>query len=121
MSWIYLLIAVAFEVAGTAFLKLSVGLTRPGYIAAFVALYAVSFSSLALALKSIDLGVAYAIWCGLGIVATLAISSAVFAEPLTAGRVAAVALILSGTVWLQLQTKRGVPAPPVAGPQKLRP
>ena len=66
MHWIYLMIAILLEVAGTTSMKLSQGFTKLVPSVCVFVLYAMSFSLLALALKAIDVSVAYAIWSGLG-------------------------------------------------------
>jgi len=65
-SWLLLVAAIAAEVGGTTCLKLSAGFSRSVPSMGVVCLYAVSFVCLASVLKTIDMGVAYAIWSGLG-------------------------------------------------------
>ena len=75
MAWLHLFVAILFEVAGTVALKASNGLTRPAPAAVTVAGYAISFYFMGLALRTIPLGLAYAVWSGAGI-ATLAVLGA---------------------------------------------
>ena len=84
MHWILLYVAIAFEVTGTTFLKLSDGLTRLGFFAFCLLCYGISFGLLALALKSIPVGVAYAIWSGFGTLLIVTIGIVWFAEAATA-------------------------------------
>ena len=66
-AWAYLGIAIALEIIATTLLKLSDGLARPGIATAAIATYIVCFLVMAPALKVLPLGVAYAIWCGVGL------------------------------------------------------
>ena len=104
-GWALLLIAIGFEVVGTTFMKLSGGFERPGPSFALFVCYGVSFAALTLALKEIDVGVAYAIWSGLGTAAIAAIGVLVFGEALTAARVFWIGVIVLGVAGLQLSSK----------------
>ena len=104
MKWLMLYVAITFEVGGTTALKMSDGLTRISMFSASLALYAVSFVLLALALRALPVGVAYAIWSGLGTVVVALIGMIWFGESATAGRVAFIALIVVGAVGLNLIT-----------------
>ncbi len=101
-AWAILLLAVAFEVAGTSCLNASQSLSRPGFaIIAFVC-YVIAIIGLALALKSIDVSIAYAVWAGLGIVFITVVGVLVFGEAMTAPRLVFIVLILIGVVGLNL-------------------
>jgi len=100
--FLLLLLAIATEVAGTAALKMSEGFSKLWPSIAVVAGYASSFYILSLALKQIPIGIAYAIWSGLGTAATVAIGILLWNESLTAARVIGILLIMAGTVVLQL-------------------
>src|SRR5690606_1848544 len=67
-NWLFLLVAILAEVAATSLLKLSEGFTRLWPSLAVVAGYGLAFYFLSLTLRSIPVGVAYAVWSGLGIV-----------------------------------------------------
>lgn len=69
-AFAWLLCAILLEVVGTAGLKLSEGFTKPLFTIGALCCYAASFYFLSVTLKSIPVGVAYAIWSGLGIVLT---------------------------------------------------
>ena len=102
ISWFYLIAAILFEVSGTTCMKLSQGLTRiwPSiFIAVF---YLLSLGNLTLALKQIDLGVAYAIWAGIGTALIALIGVVYFKEPASALKLASLALIILGVVGLHL-------------------
>lgn len=104
MKWLILYVAIAFEVGGTTALKLSDGMTRISMFSASLALYAVSFVFLAFALRALPVGVAYAIWSGLGTVVVVLIGMIWFGESATAGRVVFIAMIVVGAVGLNLIT-----------------
>lgn len=101
-AWAILFLAVLFEVVGTSCLNASQGLTRPGLVVAMIISYTAAFAGLALALQSIDMSVAYAVWAGLGIACITVIGALAFNETMTAARVFFLALILIGVVGLNL-------------------
>jgi small multidrug resistance pump len=107
MHWILLYAAIAFEVAGTTSLKLSHGLDRLGFFGLCLTSYAVSFSLLGLALKTIPVGVAYAIWSGFGTVLIVMVGMIWFAEAVSAARFLFIAMIVIGAVGLNLTTPQG--------------
>lgn len=81
MSWIYLIIAGFFEMGFTTALKLSSGFTKPLPTASFFLFSLISFWFLTKALDTIPLGVAYAVWTGIGASGTVLISILFFDEP----------------------------------------
>ncbi|RWN01011.1 MAG: multidrug efflux SMR transporter [Mesorhizobium sp.] len=95
-------LAIAFEVSGSTFLQKSQQFTKLLPTLLFVALYGLSFFFLSQALKSMPLGVAYAIWSGLGIVLTAAIGIIVFGQMLDTGAVVGIAMIVIGVAIMQL-------------------
>ncbi len=98
MPWIILLCAIATETIGTTALHASRQFTRLGPSVLAVAGYCLSFYLLSLALKSIPVGIAYAIWAGLGIVLIAAIGWTLFGQKLDLPAVLGMSLILSGIV-----------------------
>jgi quaternary ammonium compound-resistance protein SugE len=102
MSWIYLLIAGLTEVAWAIGLKQSQGWTRfwPSVITG--ALMIVSFAFLSLALKTLPLGTAYAVWTGIGAAGTAVVGIYFFGEPRDAVRVLCIALIIAGVIGLKV-------------------
>lgn len=102
MSWTYLVLAIIAEVVATTALKASDGFTRlqPSVITAVG--YAIAFYLLALALKTIPVGIAYAIWSGVGIVAIAILGYMVFDQALDAAGMAGIGLILAGVVVLNV-------------------
>jgi len=102
LYWFYLVLAIITEVAGTTFLKLSDGMTKVVPIILTFALYGISFVFLGLCLKKIDVGVSYAIWSGLGTALITVVGFIYFKEPMSALKVASIALIIIGVVGLNL-------------------
>ncbi len=102
ISWLFLLIAILSEVAGTICMKLSAGLTKVIPVIVMFALYGVSFSALALSLKTIDVSVSYAVWSGLGTAIIAVAGYLIFDEPLGAVKIASICLIIAGVVGLNL-------------------
>ena len=101
-GWWLLAIAVTLEVAGTTCMKLSDGFTRLWPSVGIVVFYLASFACLTLALKRIDVSIAYAIWAGLGIVLISLIGVFYFDEPMTLWRAGCIALVLIGVIGLNL-------------------
>jgi small multidrug resistance pump len=102
--WIYLGLAIAMEIAGTFFLKLSNGFERAHWGTLSIILYSGCFWVLAPALKAIPVGVAYAIWAGIGIAAAAVIGVFAFGERLGALQLGFIALIMAGAIGLRLTT-----------------
>lgn len=102
MPYLYLVLAVMAETIGTSALQASNQFTRPGPVVLVIAGYAVSFYLLSLVLRSIPVGVAYAIWSGLGIVLIAVIGRVVFGQRLDVPAILGMALILGGIVVIQL-------------------
>ena len=104
MAWIYLLVAGFFEISWAIGLKYSEGFSIliPSVIT--VACMVASFYFLALALKNIPLGTAYAIWTGIGTLGTVILGIILFKEPSSVMRFFCIFLILSGITGLKLLT-----------------
>jgi small multidrug resistance pump len=102
MHWVYLAVAILFEISGTTCMKLSQGFGRPWAAALMVLFYVISFSSLTLALKTMDLSIAYAIWAGVGTAVIAAIGIIWFKEPLTTLKLVSLTLVIVGIVGLNL-------------------
>jgi len=101
-AWIFLLVAILFEVSGTTSMKLSEGFTRFWPSVLIFVFYAVSFVALTLCLRQIHVSVAYAVWSGLGTFLIAIIGAAYFKEPLTAVKVVSLALIIIGVIGVNL-------------------
>ncbi|MGQ3315296.1 MAG: quaternary ammonium compound efflux SMR transporter SugE [Brevundimonas sp.] len=102
MAWIYLVLAGLFEIGWAIGLKYTDGFTRPVPTAMTVASMAVSLFLLGLALKTLPLGTAYAIWTGIGTVGTVILGIALFGESTQVLRLACIGLIVAGIVGLKL-------------------
>lgn len=99
MSWMYLILAIAFEVVGTTMLK-DTSHVIGWKTLAMLSSYATSLFFLSLALKKMDIGVAYAIWSGLGITAIQIIGLLFFRERIDFSKGIFISLILIGTIGL---------------------
>ncbi len=102
MYWIYLVLAIVLEVAGTTNMKLSQGFTHIVPSILIFVFYGLSFFFLTMALKRIDVSVAYAIWAGLGTALIAAIGFIYFKEVVTGIKLMSIALIVIGVVGLNL-------------------
>ena len=102
MAWLYLLIAGLFEVGWAIGLKYTEGFSRLGPSLATIAAMILSLGCLGLALKTLPVGTAYAIWTGVGAVGTAILGIYLFAEPANAMRLACIGLIVAGIVGLKL-------------------
>lgn len=104
-SYVVLGAAIAAEVAGSSFLLKSEQFTRPIPTVMTLLLYALAFYALSLALKQIPLGVAYAIWSGVGIVLTALISVVIFRQRLDWAAIVGIGFILVGVLIMNIFSK----------------
>ena len=104
MSWIILVLAGLFEVGWAIGLKDTEGFTRLWPTVGTVAAMVVSLGLLGIAMKSLPVGTAYAIWVGVGAVGTVILGIVLFDEPVNALRIGSVVLIVAGLVGLKLAT-----------------
>ena len=102
MAWILVLLAGCLEVAFALSLKESNGFTRLWPSVSAMATGGASFLLLTLALKSLPVGTAYAVWTGLGAAGTVAVGIFVLNEPSSGGRLFSLGLVLAGVVGLKL-------------------
>ncbi|WP_433301357.1 DMT family transporter [Actinoplanes sp. CA-030573] len=98
----FLLGAIAAEIAATSLMKATEGFTRLWPTLACIAGYAISLVLLSQAVKGVSVGVAYALWSALGTAAIVAIGAAFLGEPITVVKVAGISLIIAGVVTLNL-------------------
>ncbi|MCA0277076.1 MAG: quaternary ammonium compound efflux SMR transporter SugE [Proteobacteria bacterium] len=102
MAWTYLFFAGLFEIGWAIGLKYTDGFSKPMPTVLTIASMIVSLGLLGLALKTLPVGTAYAIWTGIGTVGTAMLGIWLLGEPATALRLACIALIVSGIVGLKL-------------------
>ena len=105
MQWIYLAIAIVSEVVATSALKSAEGFTRLLPSVLVVVGYALAFYFLSLTLRTIPLGVAYAIWAGVGVALVALVGWVVYHQSLDIAALIGIALIVSGVIVLNLFSK----------------
>ncbi|MBW6455613.1 MAG: multidrug efflux SMR transporter [Trueperaceae bacterium] len=101
-AWLVLVVAGLFETAWAIGLKYADGFTRPGPTIFTVAALAVSMVLLALAVRVLPIGTAYAVWVGIGALGAAALGVVLFQEPLTPARAGFLLLLLVSIVGLRL-------------------
>nr|WP_154894604.1 multidrug efflux SMR transporter [Paenibacillus xylanexedens] len=102
MAWLWLAVAVLFEVAGTISMKMSEGLSKPGLAVLMGIFYLISFGVMSLALKEIPVSIAYAIWSGAGITILAVVGLFAFQEPMTWLKAGSLLLIILGVAGLRM-------------------
>ena len=102
MSWIFLFFAGLFEIGWAIGLKYTDGFSKPLPTILTVVSMIVSLGLLGLALKTLPVGTAYAVWVGVGAVGTVILGMVLFNEPANALRIVSVLLIVAGLVGLKL-------------------
>ncbi len=102
MSWVYLFVAGLFEIGWAIGLKYTHGFTRlvPTVLTAIS--MALSLGLLGIALKTLPVGTAYAVWTGVGAVGTAILGVWLLGEPASAGRIACIGLIVAGIIGLKV-------------------
>ena len=101
-AWTYLGLAIVAEVIATSALKASAGFSRPGPSAVVVIGYGIAFYFLSLAIKTLPIGTAYAVWTGIGTVGAAILGMILFDEPRDLVRIACIFLIIAGIGGLKL-------------------
>ena len=101
-AWLALFLAGALEVAWAYGLKQADGFTRLWPSVGTVAAIGLSFALMAVALRWIPFGTAYAVWCGIGVAGSVIVGIVAFGEPTTAARLLCVALIATGIIGLKV-------------------
>ncbi|HZG14670.1 MAG TPA: multidrug efflux SMR transporter [Candidatus Bathyarchaeia archaeon] len=104
MSWIYMMMAICLEVAGTTSMKLSHGMSKPIPTVLMIVFYLGSLGSLSLALKQLEVGTAYAVWSGVGTALIAVIGFLFFHDQITWQKGIAIGLIIAGCVLLNLNS-----------------
>jgi small multidrug resistance pump len=102
LAWIYLSAAIASEVLGTVFLRETDGFTRPLPSVFVLTTFALSLWLTALALRQLEISLAYAVWAGVGTAAVAVIGMAMLGESVNALKLASIALVIGGVVGLNL-------------------
>lgn len=102
MAWGILLLAGLLEVGWAVGLKYTEGFTRLWPTVGTAASMVASLALLGLALRTLPLGTAYAVWTGIGTIGTALLGIVLFEEPASAMRLACIALIVAGIVGLKL-------------------
>lgn len=102
MSWIYLIAAGIFEMGFTTFLKLGEGFTKVVPTLFFLLFSGLSFWCLNKSLDVIPLGLAYAVWTGIGAAGTVVISMIFFEEPFTCWKLFFIANLIGSVVGLKV-------------------
>ena len=104
MAWVYLLVAGLLEVVWAFSMKQSHGFTRLVPSAITIVTMIASFGLLAVAMRSLPLGTAYAIWTGIGAVGAFLVGITVLGEQVSAMRIGAAVLIVSGLVLMKMSS-----------------
>jgi quaternary ammonium compound-resistance protein SugE len=104
MNWIILILAGIFEIGWAIGLKYTEGLTRLWPTVGTVLAMVISLGLLGIAMKSLPVGTAYAVWVGIGAVGTAILGIVLLGESANAGRLMSLGLILAGIIGLKLAT-----------------
>jgi small multidrug resistance pump len=97
-QWLYLAVAILAEVIGTSFLKSSEGFTRLAPSVVVVVAYIIAFYFLALTLKTLPVGVAYAVWAGAGVALIALAGYLFFGQSLDLAAITGIGLIVAGVM-----------------------
>jgi quaternary ammonium compound-resistance protein SugE len=109
MQWLYLFIAGLLEISWAIGLKYTHGFTRPLASVVTIILMIGSFYVLSLAVKTMPIGTAYAIWTGIGALGTAVLGMVLFKEPVNVARIACLGLIIAGIVGLKATAGEQLP------------
>lgn len=101
MAWVILIVAGLFEMAWVVGLKYSHGLTRLGPSLFTVVTLGISIFLLGWAIRTLPMGTAYPVWTGIGAIGTVILGILLFNEPVSALRIACIAMILAGIMGLK--------------------
>ena len=112
MAWIVLFVAGLLEVGWAVGLKYAAGFTRLWPTVGTAVALVASMALLGVALRTLPLGTAYAVWTGIGSVGTAILGIVLFREPASAARLLCIGLIVAGIVGLKLASGSGPSGPP---------
>ncbi|NBE98779.1 multidrug efflux SMR transporter [Nonomuraea sp. KC401] len=101
MAWVLLVLAGLFEIAMALSLKLSNGFTHLWWTLSFLGTAVLSFGLLSYALRSLEVGTAYAVWTGVGAAGTAILGMIAMGDEVSLPRIACIALILAGVIGLR--------------------
>jgi quaternary ammonium compound-resistance protein SugE len=118
MPWLLVVISGLLETAWAIGLKASNGFTRPAPTVLTIVLMIASFVLLSLAVRSLPIGTAYAVWVGIGAVGTAIVGVIAYREPVTVARTLCLVLLVAGIVGLKLTSPaaQGQPNQSKSGP-----
>lgn len=102
MTYVFLVVAIAFEVVGTSLLPVTEGFSRLWASVGCLAAYGGAFAMLAQAVRELPIGLTYAMWSGLGTAAIVAIGVVVMGESISVTKVVGVLLVIGGVVLLNV-------------------
>ncbi|OIV46073.1 QacE family quaternary ammonium compound efflux SMR transporter [Sodalis sp. TME1] len=105
MAYLYLFVAIIAEVIATSSIKASAGFSKLVPSLLVIIGYAISFTLLSLVLKTVPVGIAYASWCGLGIVFVAIVSYFLYGQKLDAVAICGIAMIIAGVLIINLFSK----------------
>jgi len=104
-GYVYLIVSILFEVAGSAFLKLSDGFTNLMPSILLIIFYGISFTIFVFALKTISLSVGYSIWAGLGTAGSALVGVFLFNEHMSSTNIVGLIVIMGGVVIMNMNVK----------------
>ena len=104
MAWFVLILAGLFEIVWAYSMKLSEGFTKLTPSLVTLVFMILSFGLLAYAMRTLPLGTAYTIWTGIGAIGSFAVGIFILGEPMTAMRMFAAVLIVSGLILMKLSS-----------------
>ena len=105
--WLLLLLAIGAEVIGTSCLKLSQGFSRPGPTLIVLSAYAISMTLMSRVVQVLPMGLTYALWSGIGIVAIVLIGLVLYRQVPSHGQLVGMALITAGVITVNLSGTAG--------------
>ena len=100
--WLILSLSIALEVCGTICLKLSNGMSRPLPILGVILFYLSAFALMSVSLKSLEIGIVYAIWAAAGTALIAIIGIVFFGESIASGKIVGLAFVIAGVVLLKV-------------------
>lgn len=102
MAWLFLTVAISFEIAATSFLGKTQGFTKAWWTLGVLGGYGVSLFMLAQAVRTLEIGVVYAVWSGVGTAAIAAVGIVFLGENLSVPKLFGIGLIVGGVLVLNL-------------------